>query len=75
MTRCTYGITSSSHHLIQSLTSCADGENVPQTVQHAIRSNFYVDDFLTGANCVSEVNALQTGFIAALKQSQFDLHK
>ena len=75
MTRCTYGITSSSHHSIKSLTSCADGENVPQPVQHAIWSNFHLDDFLTGANCVSEVKALQTGFIAALKQSEFDLHK
>ena len=75
MTKCTYGVTSSSYHSIISLTNCADGNNVPIPVQQANRYGFYVDDILTGTNSVSEGKTLRTDLIATMKQSQFDLRK
>ena len=75
MTRCTYGIISSSYHSIPSLTNCSKCDNVPLPVQQAFRRDLCVDHILTGANSVSEAKALPTGLIATLKQSQFDLRK
>ena len=75
MTRKTYGVASSSFHVIRSLVECANLEGVSLEAQISIKRDFYVDDILTGANSVDEAKKLQNDLIQALKQAKFDLRK
>ena len=58
MTRVTYGVASSSFHVIRSLVECANLEGVSLEAQISIKRDFYVDDILTGANSVDEAKKL-----------------
>ena len=53
MTRCTYGIASSAFHCTRAVKEvgdlCADKE-----LGHSIKVDFYVDDYLSGANSITE---------------------
>ena len=73
LTRVTYGNDAASYHSIRALTECANQPNVSIDVQEAIKRDFYVDDFLTGAPPVEQAKQLQKGLISGLERNKFHL--
>ena len=53
----------------------AHGNSVPLQVEKHLKLNYCDIVILAGADSVSEDEAMQTGLIDTLKQSQFDIHK
>ena len=72
MTRVTYGVASSSYHIIRSLVECANLEGLCPEAQLSVNRDFYVDDKLTGANSVEEAKKLQNDILQVLKQAKCD---
>ena len=74
MTRCTYGIASSAFHCTRAVReigdSCADKE-----LGHSIKTNFYVDDYLSGANSITEAKTKITKVCDELQKYGMQLRK
>ena len=74
MTRCTYGIASSAFHCTRAVkeigNSCADKE-----LGHSIKTNFYVDDYLSGANSITEAETKITNVCDELQKYGMQLRK
>ena len=74
MTRVTYGIASSAFHSTRSVIEvgnrCSD-DLLAKTIKH----DFYVDDYLSGANSVEEAKIKVTKIYEKLKEYGFELRK
>ena len=74
MTRVTYGVASSSYHAIRALQTAANYTNDPETLS-ALKSDFYVDDFLGGAESIIDASSLHTNLTEALSHVQMPIRK
>ena len=76
MTRVTFGVSASPFLAIRTLhqTAVDHGEGYPEATWH-IKSSFYVDDFLGGANSSEEAIQLFHQMREVLKKGGFDLRK
>ena len=74
MTRCTYAIASSVFHCTRAVReigdSCADKE-----LGHSIKTDFYVDDYLSGANSITESRTKITKVCDELQKYGMQLRK
>ena len=74
MTRCTYGIASSAFHCTRAVKEvgdlCADKE-----LGHSIRVDFYVDDYLSGADSITEARTKVTKVCDEFKKYGMQLRK
>ncbi|XP_063230485.1 uncharacterized protein LOC134535345 [Bacillus rossius redtenbacheri] len=72
----TYGVSSAPYLAIRTLHQLAQDEQCifPQAA-HVLKSDFYVDDVVTGANSVEEAIALQKELIALFAAGGFHLRK
>ena len=76
MTRVTFGINSSPWLAIRTLNQiAADHGSEDPEVQHHIRESFYVDDFLGGADSISEARELPGRIRAVLSEGGMNLCK
>ncbi|XP_055523135.1 uncharacterized protein LOC129717295 [Wyeomyia smithii] len=72
----TYGLTPSSFLATRTLQQLADDEGEPYPFgSKALRKNFYVDDFIGGAQTVEEASKLRTELSELLAKGGFDLRK
>ena len=76
MTRVTFGVSASPYLAVRILLQTADdhGEEYPSATHH-IRTSFYVDDFLGGANTVQEAMELFHSLRELLQKGGFNLCK
>ena len=74
MTRVTYGITSSSYHAIRALQG-ATVHTTTTAAESALRRDFYVDDFLGGADCVEDALNLKTDLTNSLSKVCMPIRK
>ena len=76
MTRVTFGVSASPYLAVRTLLQTADdhGEEYPNATHH-IRTSFYVDDFLGGANTVQEAVELFHSLRDLLQKGGFNLCK
>ena len=76
MTRVTFGVSASPYLAVRTLQQTADdhGEGYPN-VTHHMKTSFYVDDFLGGANTVEESIFLYNNLRRILLQGGFNLCK
>ena len=74
MTRVTYGITSSSYHAIRALQESAEHTECERT-RTVLRHDFYVDDFLGGAQSTEEALALRAELKKALSCLRMPIRK
>ena len=74
MTRVTYGITSSSYHAIRALQEAAEHTECERT-RTVLRHDFYVDDFLGGAQSTEEALALRAELTKALSCMKMPIRK
>ena len=74
MTRCTYGIASSAFHCTRAVKeigdSCADKE-----LGHSFKTDFYVDDYLSGAISITEARTKITKVCDELQKYGVELRK
>ncbi|XP_054087607.1 uncharacterized protein LOC128922101 [Zeugodacus cucurbitae] len=76
LVRVTYGIASASHLAIKSLHQAAiNASNASKEVIEVIKSDFYMDDLLTGADTFHDLASLQKDVSNALSESGFELRK
>ncbi|XP_017470374.1 PREDICTED: uncharacterized protein LOC108362054 [Rhagoletis zephyria] len=74
--RVTYGVASASHLAVKSLQQAAlNATNTSKRVVEVVKSDFYMDDLLTGADTIRELTVLQKDVSSALSQSGFELRK
>lgn len=72
----TYGTTAAPFLAIRCLWQLAeDNKYEHPTLAEIIKSDFYVDDLLTGADDLEEAAVITKGVLDILKQGQFDLRK
>ncbi|XP_055522546.1 uncharacterized protein LOC129716732 [Wyeomyia smithii] len=72
----TYGLTPSSFLATRTLQQLADDEGEPYPFgSKALRKNFYVDDFIGGAQTVEEASKLRTELSELLAKGGFNLRK
>ena len=76
MQRVTFGVTSSPYMAVRTLMQTATdfGQSYPQAQKH-IRESFYVDDFLGGADTISEAVLLRKQITDILSQGGFNIKK
>ena len=76
MTRLTFGVTSSQFLASKVLRQVADDyeESYPRAAA-VVRSNFYVDDCLTGANTLEDTTSLRSELNALLGEAKMKLRK
>ena len=74
MKRVTYGIASSAFHSTRCLKEVANRTN-NHTVADALNNSFYVDDFLCGANTITEARNLMKDLCTELSAFGFELRK
>ena len=76
MTRVTFGVSASPYLAVRTLqqTAAEHGQDQPEAAQH-IRSSFYVDDFLAGANSVEAALHLYSSLREILQKGGFNLCK
>ena len=76
MTRVTFGVSASPYLAVKTLQQTAEehGEEYPNVTQH-IKTSFYVDDFLGGANTTQEAVELFTHLREVLLKGGFSLCK
>ena len=76
MTRVTFGVSASPYLAVRTLQQTAEdhGEEYPSVTNH-IRTSFYVDDFLGGANTIQEAIELFHNLRAILLKGGFNLCK
>jgi len=75
MTTVTFGQRSSPFLAIRTLLQLASEEAGYSDVQRVLRNDLYVDDVVTGADCVESALRLQQNLIKVLKNGQFELRK
>jgi len=76
MTTVTFGQRSSPFLAIRTLLQLANDEAGGYSdVQRVLRNDLYVDDVVTGADCVESALQLQQNLIKVLKNGQFELRK
>lgn len=76
LTTQTYGLRSAPHNCIRALTQCAnDNESECPTAAEATRRDFYVDDFISGADDVAEALELHDEVTKMLEKGGFELAK
>lgn len=76
LTVVTYGLASSPHNAVRALVQCGkDVEQEYPTVAKAIMKDFYMDDFLSGANSEGEARYLANKIDEILLASGFELRK
>lgn len=72
----TYGQACAPHCAVRALIQCAnDHEKEFPMGASTVKSCFYVDDLLTGANSQSEVDKIQNEVTSLLKQGGFNITK
>ena len=74
MTRVTYGIASSAFHSTRSLVEVAN-RCKDESLQKSIKQDFYVDDYLSGADSIPEAHNKVEQIGQQLKKHGFDLRK
>ena len=76
MTRVTFGVSASPYLAVRTLqqTAAEHGQDQPEAAQH-IRSSFYVDDLLAGANSVDAALKLYSSLREVLQKGGFNLCK
>ena len=74
MTRVTYGVRSSSYHAIRALQEAAAFTSA-ETTQSALLRDFYVDDFLGGADSVQDALELRADLTQSLSKVQMPIRK
>lgn len=76
LTVVTYGLASSAHNAVRALVQCGrDKESEFPTAARAILKDFYMDDFLSGANCEGEAKYLAQQVDRLLTEVGFELRK
>ena len=76
MTRVTFGVSASPYLAVRTLqqTAAEHGQDQPEAAQH-IRTSFYMDDLLAGANSVEAVLHLYSSLRGILQKGGFNLCK
>lgn len=76
LTTQTYGLRSAPHNCIRALMQCAtDYESEFQNAAEAVRRDFYVDDFISGAANATEALELRANVSEMLNKAGFELAK
>lgn len=76
LTVVTYGLASSAHNAVRALVQCGrEAESEFPTASNMIMKDFYMDDFLSGAETESEAKYLAAQVTDILKNAGFELTK